>query len=198
MTQWRVSPSHPNYEVSEDGKVRTRFRSATRSAGRVLKGSLKFGYLRYDLWDGERQHCVGAHRLVCEAWHGPAPTNRHEPAHWDGDRLNNRFANLRWATPAENSADKIRHGRSGRGEANAHAKLSDADVAIIRASVRGRRGEQLELARRYGVSESCISEIVNYRSRLPEFHHEQVAGLRQAAHVGRGADEPSAIDAGEA
>jgi hypothetical protein len=177
MTEWRVVTRFPNYEVSERGAVRTRFKTATRSAGRVLKGSIKFGYQRYDLWHGDRQHCVGAHGLVCEAWHGPAPSSEHVPAHWDGDRLNNHFDNLRWATPRENAQDKIRHGRSLRGEDNPHAKLSNADVIAIRSSITGRRGEQKELAERYGVSEGRISILV---------HQPQVAALRASVDGRRG------------
>jgi hypothetical protein len=34
----------------------------------------------------------------------------HQAAHGDGAGLNNRLANLRWATRRENEADKIKHG----------------------------------------------------------------------------------------
>lgn len=49
-----------------------------------------------------------AHRLICEAFHGPCPEG-HECAHNDGTRDNNAAANLRWATHAENIADKAIH-----------------------------------------------------------------------------------------
>ncbi|WP_208609489.1 HNH endonuclease signature motif containing protein [Streptomyces atriruber] len=55
-----------------------------------------------------------AHFLVCVAFHGPRPTASHQVAHGDGDPTNNRPCNLRWATPAENSAGAVRHGTAGR------------------------------------------------------------------------------------
>lgn len=53
------------------------------------------------------------HNLVCEAFHGPRPGHWTEwhACHTNGDPLDNRAKNLRWATPRENNwDDQIRHG----------------------------------------------------------------------------------------
>ena len=50
--------------------------------------------------------------LVVLAFLGPPPFPGAHAAHFDGDKLNNRLSNLRWASPAENEADKRRHGRT--------------------------------------------------------------------------------------
>jgi HNH endonuclease len=42
------------------------------------------------------------HRLVCEAFHGPAPFDRAVVIHIDENALNNRSDNLRWGTQKEN------------------------------------------------------------------------------------------------
>lgn len=42
------------------------------------------------------------HRLVCEAFHGPAPSKRSVVIHLDEDATNNRPENLRWGTQKEN------------------------------------------------------------------------------------------------
>lgn len=42
------------------------------------------------------------HRLVCEAFHGPAPFERAVVIHIDENALNNRSENLRWGTQKEN------------------------------------------------------------------------------------------------
>lgn len=42
------------------------------------------------------------HRLVCEAFHGPAPFDRAVVIHLDEDATNNRPSNLRWGTQKEN------------------------------------------------------------------------------------------------
>ena len=42
------------------------------------------------------------HRLVCEAFHGPAPEGRPIVLHLDEDAMNNAPSNLRWGTQKEN------------------------------------------------------------------------------------------------
>lgn len=71
-----------------------------------------------------------------------------------------------------NERDKIARGRRPRiggslpGERNHQAKLTDKQVAEIRARYTGRRGEQTELAREYGVTQANISLIVRRGSRV--------------------------------
>jgi hypothetical protein len=95
-----------------------------------------------------------AHRLVAEAFHGPAPEGM-ECRHLDGTRDNNRPSNLAWGTPVENAADRRRHGTNISGERHGAAKLTAADVAEIRK--RRAAGETLQsLADEYGVHNSTI------------------------------------------
>jgi hypothetical protein len=42
------------------------------------------------------------HRLVCEAFHGPAPEGKNVVIHLDENALNNKPENLRWGTQKEN------------------------------------------------------------------------------------------------
>ena len=42
------------------------------------------------------------HRLICEAFHGPAPEGKPIVLHLDEDATNNRPENLRWGTMKEN------------------------------------------------------------------------------------------------
>jgi len=42
------------------------------------------------------------HRLVCEAFHGPAPEGMPVVIHKDENALNNRADNLKWGTQKEN------------------------------------------------------------------------------------------------
>lgn len=50
------------------------------------------------------------HTMVLEAFVGPRPVGLYG-CHNDGDPANNRLTNLRWDTPASNTADKVMHGR---------------------------------------------------------------------------------------
>lgn len=113
MAEWRTAPSRPRFTVSDDGHV-------MGPSGKVLS--------QWPNRDGY-PYVMGrnyVHQLVCEAFHGPRPTPRHEVAHWDGNPANNHASNLRWATHRENEADRVRHGRT-------NAVLGADDVREIRA-----------------------------------------------------------------
>jgi hypothetical protein len=98
-------------------------------------------------------------RTVCLTFHGHPPSERHEAAHLDGKTHNNRPENLAWKTPAENAADKVRHGTAPIGANNAHARLDETAVATIIDRYAG--GEKsCDLAIEYQVAVSNIRAIV--------------------------------------
>ena len=101
---WRRHPVDSEIEVSDLGRVR--IGETIRSQYTDRKG-YKSTLARVRK---ARKHTYSVHRLVLEAWVGMAPTQKHQAAHWNGDPSDNRLENLRWATQAENEADKVRHG----------------------------------------------------------------------------------------
>jgi hypothetical protein len=87
-----------------------------------------------------------------------------EACHEDGNRFKNHLSNLRWDTPLNNTADKKKHGTQTYGESHHTAKLTDHDVSeIIYLSSLGHKG--IELARKFHVTPSLISLIVNKKHR---------------------------------
>lgn len=178
--EWRPVVGHEFYEVSNLGRVRSVDRVFIRAdgrrqgrRGRVLVPN-RSGRDRSHLSVGLRFGVKRAvHVLVCEAFHGPAPSSEYEVAHWDGDGTNNVASNLRWATPAENSADARRHGtyplRVGEGgDRNGHARLTWPDVdEIRRACAEG--ATQASQAARFGVGKSQIQNIVSGKSWREEW-----------------------------
>lgn len=65
---------------------------------------------------------------------------------------------LSWKTRVENEADKLRDGALARGERQGGAKLTSADVRVIRCRLSD--GEtQAGLAADFGVTQECISKI---------------------------------------
>ena len=127
--EWRGS-TIPDYEVSECGDLRLRKNKSNMLAGKILKGWIdKAGYREYKININGRGVNFYAHRLVLTAFLGPQPTPSHQCAHWDGDPINNHYTNLRWATPSENSADRVRHGRHMTG----HRKFTEEEVLDMRA-----------------------------------------------------------------
>lgn len=128
------------------------------------------GYRRVTLHLAGKRHDEGVHRLVLLAW-GPSTSEPDlETRHLDGDPLNNFIGNLCWGTRRENAADRTRHGRSYRGEANGWSKLTAEQVTEMRQAYRAGGVTQAELARRFGVSRASVSMIVRglYWSHIPE------------------------------
>lgn len=136
--EWRASLSFPTYEVSDLGRVRHRLR------GVPLKGYVADGYQYVSIRVEGQKRGIGrrVNRMVCEAFHGPAPTSDHVSAHGDNDRLNNRSDNLRWATSAENRADMHRHGTAVCRENSARTKYP---ASTVRSFLRGLTGEYGDL-----------------------------------------------------
>lgn len=148
---WLPAPHSDGHEVSSLGRVRRSVYAKRGGNPRVLKArALPSGYLRTT-----DDHYI--HRLVCEAFHGAPPSNRHEVSHKDGDRANNRASNLEWVTHRENEAMKQVHGTKIFGSKVGTAKLSEAQVIQIKSRIGTR--SQREIAAEFGVSQMTISLI---------------------------------------
>ena len=141
------------YEVSNEGRVRSLDRVTKHSMGRgtrqwkgrILKPSLSStGYVKVNCCREGRPRFESVHRLVCRAFHGPCPSDRHNVDHVDENKRNNRVTNLRWLPMRENCR-----------RSNPHTKLTWEDVHYIRAD----RRTQEQIAKTYGVSVAQISLI---------------------------------------
>lgn len=103
---------------------------------------------------GKRQ--VFAHRWMCEQLNGPAPDQNSMAAHFCGNRSCVNPTHLRWATPKENSDDKVVHGTTIRGR-SPNAKVTADDVRQIR-ELRGKMS-QPKIGQRFGLKQSQVSAI---------------------------------------
>lgn len=116
-----------------------------------------YGKLQY----GHRICAV--HRIVCEAFNGPAPSISHEAAHLCGAGhlgcVTGRH--LVWKTHAENEKDKVTHGTHPRGSRNPSAKLTEDIVREVK-SLQG-VFTQRETARMLGISYKHVNAIVRGR-----------------------------------
>lgn len=157
LETWKPIPRFPDYEASTHGQIR-RAKPDRRglNCGLVISQTVdSSGRKRVALSrDGKKKSSL-ASRLICEAFHGPPPSPAHQTAHGDGDPLNNRPNNLRWATQAENQADRILHGTSNRGERHGMAKLTSDQVGEIRSA----KGSQTAIAAMYDVHQVTVSRI---------------------------------------
>lgn len=167
MEQWRTILGFDGYEVSDLGRVRSWRRFGALhplpTEPHILKGTITkrgVGYLQVSLYRGDgRSASLRVSRLVAIAFLGHQPSPAHEVAHWDGDRMNNRVGNLRWATAAENAADRERHGNTARGSRSGVAKLNEATAGDIRRRFAG--GEKKRaIARIFNVDRRTIDFVV--------------------------------------
>lgn len=162
--EWRAIPSWPAYEASSHGRIR---RAAPWKDGRSIsvhhimsQHAGRGGYVIVHLRSSPKSANVLVHRLVCEAFHGPAPSGTHQAAHGNGIRNDNRPENIRWCLPAENCADKVLHGTAGIGERHSMAVLTAAQVAEIRARyVKGRGNGSFALAREFGIHPKHLRRV---------------------------------------
>jgi len=171
--EWRDVPGWEGfYRVSSLGRVLSVARSyrAYRKGvmasipipERMLKTFLTVGYPSVALCGRGQQKTTYVHELVCAAWHGPRPMGS-DVAHNDGCKTNCNPSNLRWASRAENMADKKVHGTQKRGDALWFTKISDDTVAKIRGDDTMTNKEWAALC---GVSQSLISSIRSGRRRM--------------------------------
>jgi hypothetical protein len=109
---------------------------------------------------------TSASRVMCELVRGPAPSQDHHAAHRCGNGHLGCVnpGHLRWATPKENADDKFIHGTQVIGQRCNSAKLDDADAAEI-LRLKGSGIKQQELADKFGVHQTTISDIWSGRRR---------------------------------
>lgn len=120
------------------------------------QNGIGYGTVRHN---GKKQY---VHRLSCEMAHGAPEPGQTEAAHSCRNRHCFNPRHLRWATPAENNADKLRDGTLNRGERNGSAKLTPYQVREMR--IYARSGvKQRELAKYYGVAQTSVSDVVTGR-----------------------------------
>lgn len=173
MEEWKDIPGYEGiYQASSLGQIRSvdRYTQQKNRWGTIsnnfIKGRLlaqtksepAVGYLRYEVKlskEGKAKTKIVS-QVIALTFIGPRPAGV-QVAHWDGNSLNNRKDNLRYASAKENTHDKFRHGTMLRGSRVGTSKLSEDQVRHI-ISMRG-KCRLIELAEKYGVRESLISRI---------------------------------------
>jgi hypothetical protein len=169
--EWRTIHDFPEYEVSNDGAVRSwrkpidGRRSHRAFPHQFSPTSTRLGYQQVMLMKpgSTKKHRRLIHRLVAEAFI-PNPLGLSDVAHGDGNPRNSDVANLRWTTHRDNQMDMRVHGTMQDGEKCCTAKLSKAQVVELRLKcATGPRGTQRAEAARLGMSVAQVCRIVNGR-----------------------------------
>lgn len=152
----------PGYFAATDGRILSarRHGRGNKTLGTLherAQSPARGGYLKVSLWVDGSEITRTVHRLVAEAFHGPHPVGM-EVRHLDGDKTNNRAANLAWGTRRENDDDKIRHGANTPGTKNAMAKLNEDLVYCIKERLASGARDS-DIAAELGVSRGTINNI---------------------------------------
>lgn len=132
--RWMPIPSLPEYLACDDGSVMRIPYTAPGPLGRgvrVYGGEPRGGQLvdgRPTIVFKGKNYRVS--RLVCEAFHGPAPFHRAVVMHLNDDPADNRPENLRWGTQKENlnTPSFIAYCRSRVGDRHPHAIAARRDL----------------------------------------------------------------------
>jgi DNA-binding NarL/FixJ family response regulator len=133
---WRDIPDHPNYEVSDLGRIYSK-----RSRIILAYSAGNHGYVRVELEEGRR---FNIHDLVLLAFVGPCPIGM-EGSHKDGVRNNNVLDNLVWESHIENMR-------------RIHNKVTKEQVIEIR-DLSKRGFSNTDIGKQYDISESYVSRI---------------------------------------
>lgn len=162
---WRQVPVAPQYEVSDHGRVRRP--EAPDSIGRPRRArTLRpcndgHGYLTVSLCVGGKSRSASVHGIVAEAFLGPRPID-YVVNHLNGDKQDNRPANLEYCTTLANVRHAHATGLAAVGERHGMAKLDAEAVRELRE--RAATGmTTTELAAAYGVHRDQALKIVRGR-----------------------------------
>lgn len=149
----RAIPGFPGYSIDPNGVVYGK-------TGAPMSPQIHpIGYLALGLWVSGKRTTKRIHNLVASAWLPPKPSCRHEVAHNNGNKLDNRSSNLRWALHVENGADMVAHGRSTQGVRHPNVKINELIVKNVRA-VASSGVTYKEVGEQFGLSRQHIRKIV--------------------------------------
>lgn len=158
----------PGYHVCEDGRVWSAPRGGR--CGQFLKPAMDDqGHVRYSFRRNGKLCRRFAHRLVLEAFVGPSEGKIGR--HLDGNPQNNHVSNLCWGTHLENQRDRKKHGTDNVGERNGNAVLTWEIVRNIRYLARNSFVLKKDLADRYGISPSHVSNIIANKCWKENLHY---------------------------
>lgn len=150
--EWRPT-HHPDYDVSNLGRVRSRVVDPRGRVMRINLDSHGYGRVNFVTETPGKPQRQGTHRLVAAAFIGPCPEGQ-EVRHKDDNPANNEAGNLEYGTRAQNCQDAVLRGRLHM------LKLDSETVRDIRCLYASGHYTQVRLAKLFGVVQSSISALI--------------------------------------
>lgn len=158
------------YKISNKGRLKRNKPGQGTYIGRTIKPKFNKnnGYLYYIVSINGKAITKEIHRLVAEAFVGQCPKGK-EVNHIDGNKKKNNYRNLEYTTRKENIRHAFRIGLCKnryrpKGESNVKAKLTKAQVILIRLVYRIKALGRTEIAKIFDVTRGTIKDITIYRT----------------------------------
>ena len=167
------------YQVSNFGNVKSLDRIVNKPNGvsYLRKGKIctqsksNLGYMTVGFTVNNKKVNKYVHRLVAEAFITNM-NNYPQVNHIDCDKTNNRMYNLEWCTNSQNHIHASKNGLNKlhlhrvaySGEENGRSLLTKEQVLEIKQKYIPYKYSAKKLSKEYGVSESCITHILNNTS----------------------------------
>lgn len=137
---WLPVPDYPNYEVSDQGHVRSRPRERTQGGLLKTPPNAK-GYPEVHLYSGTVRRTWHVHVLVARAFLGPCPDGL-EVRHLDDNKADPTLPNLVYGTRSENVLDRVRlgsHNMASKRRCLRGHDLTDPENIYMNQSTGGRQ-----------------------------------------------------------
>lgn len=145
-----------DYDVSNQGRV--------RHGSRILSGSVHSDNYILATLHGKQ---IPVHRLVAEAFI-PNCEKKPEVNHIDGNKMNNAVDNLEWVTRAENQKHAVDNGLQPKPAKTYQGKFTAEQREEIKRLWDSRMFSRRQLAIKYGVSHTCVNDIINDKYKYAE------------------------------
>ena len=148
------------YFVSEDGNV-------FRNEKQLKPSKDTAGYLGVQISKNGIVKRFMIHRMVGECYLDNV-NNLPEINHEDGNKLNNRYSNLKWTTSSDNKKHAYNNGlmMAPKGEKSKVSKLKNEDVIYIREKYkpRDKQYNKEKLSTMFNISQSTINQIISNKT----------------------------------
>lgn len=145
-----------DYDVSNQGRV--------RHGSRILSGSVHSDNYILATLHGKQ---IPVHRLVAEAFI-PNYEKKPEVNHIDGNKMNNAVDNLEWVTRAENQKHAVDNGLQPKPAKTYQGKFPAEQREEIKRLWDSGMFSRRQLAIKYGVSHTCVNDIINDKYKYAE------------------------------
>ena len=104
---WYIIPDYPGYLANKEGML-----FILKTGRKTYGGFSENDYCRIRVTVENIHKYTLVHRLVCEAFHGPASSQKYFVNHKNGIKNDNRSVNLEWVSQKENNTHAIETGLS--------------------------------------------------------------------------------------